>query len=102
MALSQGIRARLEVQRVLLKEKLDQLGPNDPPSALNLDPDASPLLSVAGGAHVSQGGLGGGGRGPSVSLTTCWVWFDLVVRSEVKFHTTLVHDSSADSDGNKY
>uniref|UniRef100_H3CV78 Tyrosine-protein kinase n=1 Tax=Tetraodon nigroviridis TaxID=99883 RepID=H3CV78_TETNG len=46
VALSQGIRARLEVQRVLLKEKLDQLGPRDPPSALSPDPEASPPLSA--------------------------------------------------------
>uniref|UniRef100_A0A674NEU9 Tyrosine-protein kinase n=1 Tax=Takifugu rubripes TaxID=31033 RepID=A0A674NEU9_TAKRU len=46
VALSQGVRARLEVQRVLLKEKLDQLGPEDPPSALNQDQDATtPLLN---------------------------------------------------------
>lgn len=56
MALSQGVRARLEVQRVLLKEKLDQLGPEDPPSALNQDQDATSLLSAAG----SVGGEGGG------------------------------------------
>lgn len=58
MALSQGVRARLEVQRVLLKEKLDQLGPEDPPSALNQDQDATSLLSAAG----SVGGGGGGGK----------------------------------------
>ncbi|KAK7913052.1 hypothetical protein WMY93_013263 [Mugilogobius chulae] len=34
---SQGVRAKLEVQRLLLKEKLDQLGSQDPPSALELD-----------------------------------------------------------------
>ncbi|XP_056876541.1 tyrosine-protein kinase Fes/Fps isoform X1 [Takifugu flavidus] len=48
VALSQGVRARLEVQRVLLKEKLDQLGPEDPPSALNQDQDATTLLLAAG------------------------------------------------------
>ncbi|XP_023809269.1 tyrosine-protein kinase Fes/Fps [Oryzias latipes] len=35
--LSQGIRAKLEVQRILLKEKLDQLGSREPPSALDMD-----------------------------------------------------------------
>ncbi|XP_055010658.1 tyrosine-protein kinase Fes/Fps isoform X3 [Boleophthalmus pectinirostris] len=34
--LSQGVRAKLEVQRLLLKEKLDQLGSQDPPPALEL------------------------------------------------------------------
>lgn len=57
MALSQGIRARLEVQRVLLKEKLDQLGPKDPPSALNHNSEATLLLSIAGSAHVSEGNI---------------------------------------------
>uniref|UniRef100_A0A667YFY5 Tyrosine-protein kinase n=1 Tax=Myripristis murdjan TaxID=586833 RepID=A0A667YFY5_9TELE len=37
VALSLGMRAKLEVQRLLLKEKLDQLGAADPPSALQLD-----------------------------------------------------------------
>lgn len=37
VALTRGIRAKLEVQRVLLKEKLDQLGSKDPPSALDED-----------------------------------------------------------------
>lgn len=60
VALSQGIRARLEVQRVLLKEKLDQLGTKEPVSSLNQDLEASSLLSVAGSAHVSEGGLVGG------------------------------------------
>ncbi|XP_055088557.1 tyrosine-protein kinase Fes/Fps [Periophthalmus magnuspinnatus] len=32
--LSQGVRAKLQVQRLLLKEKLDQLGSQDPPTAL--------------------------------------------------------------------
>lgn len=61
VTLSQGIRARLEVQRVLLKEKLDQLGPKEPPSALNWNPETSTLLSVSGIAHVSEGRLGGTG-----------------------------------------
>lgn len=72
MALSQGIRARLEAQRLLLKEKLDQLGSKEPPSALNQDPETSSLPSAAGSAFVSEGGSGwGGGRGLLVSLTTC-------------------------------
>ncbi|XP_072321805.1 tyrosine-protein kinase Fes/Fps isoform X2 [Eucyclogobius newberryi] len=37
MFVSQGVRAKLEVQRQLLKEKLDQLGSQDPPPALELD-----------------------------------------------------------------
>lgn len=57
VALSQGIRARLEVQRVLLKEKLDQLGPGDPPSALNQDQDAASLLLAAGSVGVGGGGV---------------------------------------------
>lgn len=64
MALSQGIRARLEAQRLLLKEKLDQLGSEEPPSALNQDPETSTQLpSVAGSAFVSEGGSGWGGMG---------------------------------------
>lgn len=59
VALSQGVRARLEVQRVLLKEKLDQLGPKEPPSALNEDQDAASLLSAVGSVLVSEGGLRG-------------------------------------------
>uniref|UniRef100_A0AAX7VHY6 Tyrosine-protein kinase n=1 Tax=Astatotilapia calliptera TaxID=8154 RepID=A0AAX7VHY6_ASTCA len=39
VALTQGQRAKLEVQRLLLKEKLDKLGSREPPSALNLDTD---------------------------------------------------------------
>lgn len=72
MALSQGIRARLEAQRLLLKEKLDQLGSKEPPSALNQDPETSSLPSAAGSAFVSEGGSGWGwGWGLLVSLTTC-------------------------------
>ncbi|XP_053172628.1 tyrosine-protein kinase Fes/Fps [Scomber japonicus] len=40
VALSQGIRAKLEAQRLLLKEKLDQLGSREPPPALQLDTDS--------------------------------------------------------------
>uniref|UniRef100_A0AAV2J5R7 F-BAR domain-containing protein n=1 Tax=Knipowitschia caucasica TaxID=637954 RepID=A0AAV2J5R7_KNICA len=36
VVLSQGLRAKLEVQRLLLKEKLEQLGSEDPPPALEL------------------------------------------------------------------
>lgn len=43
VALSQGIKAKLEVQRLLLKEKLDELGGNEPFSALNLDADTVSL-----------------------------------------------------------
>uniref|UniRef100_A0A8C4EGJ4 Tyrosine-protein kinase n=1 Tax=Dicentrarchus labrax TaxID=13489 RepID=A0A8C4EGJ4_DICLA len=45
VALSQGMRAKLEVQRLLLKDKLDQLGSKEPPSALRLDPDSVSLSS---------------------------------------------------------
>lgn len=93
MALSQGIRARLEVQRVLLKEKLDQLGPRDPPSALSPDPEASPPLSVTGIAHVSEGRLGGG-RGSAGFPDNVLGLFSgngggLVLRSEAKFYTVI-------------
>lgn len=57
VALSQGVRARLEAQRVLLKEKLDQLGHKDPPSALNEAVD-SVLVSegrLRGDQSVGQG-----------------------------------------------
>lgn len=43
VALSQGMKAKLEVQRLLLKEKLDQLGHNEPFSALKLDADTVSL-----------------------------------------------------------
>ncbi|GAA6227848.1 tyrosine-protein kinase Fes/Fps-like [Lates japonicus] len=43
VALSQGMRAKLEAQRFILKEKLDQLGSREPPSALTLDPDTVSL-----------------------------------------------------------
>lgn len=46
VALSQGMRAKLEAQRLLLKEKLDRLGSKEPPSALKLDPDAVSLSSI--------------------------------------------------------
>lgn len=68
MALSQGVRARLEAQRVLLKEKLDQLGPEDPPSALNQDQDATSLLSTAGSVGVSEGGSGGAEWGTGTNI----------------------------------
>lgn len=45
VALTQGQRAKLEVQRLLLKEKLDKLGSREPPSALNLDTDTVSLSS---------------------------------------------------------
>lgn len=35
VAQSQGMKAKLEVQRVLLQEKLEQLGSSEPPSALD-------------------------------------------------------------------
>ncbi|KAM9366153.1 tyrosine-protein kinase Fes/Fps [Symphorus nematophorus] len=51
VALSQGMRAKLEVQRLLLKEKLDQLGSREPTSALKLDSDAISLSSNASNDH---------------------------------------------------
>ncbi|XP_037337352.2 tyrosine-protein kinase Fes/Fps [Pungitius pungitius] len=45
VALSQGQRAKLEVQRLLLKDKLDQLGSKEPPSALRLGPESISLSS---------------------------------------------------------
>uniref|UniRef100_A0A671UUU0 Tyrosine-protein kinase n=1 Tax=Sparus aurata TaxID=8175 RepID=A0A671UUU0_SPAAU len=45
VALSLGLRAKLEVQRLLLKEKLDKLGSREPPSALKLEPDSVSLSS---------------------------------------------------------
>uniref|UniRef100_A0A7N6B9W7 Tyrosine-protein kinase n=1 Tax=Anabas testudineus TaxID=64144 RepID=A0A7N6B9W7_ANATE len=44
VALSQGIRAKLEVQRLILKEKLDQLGSDEPPTALMMDIDTVSTL----------------------------------------------------------
>lgn len=43
VALSQGMKAKLEVQRLLLKEKLDQLGYNEPLSVLKLHADTVSL-----------------------------------------------------------
>ncbi|XP_068587045.1 tyrosine-protein kinase Fes/Fps isoform X1 [Cebidichthys violaceus] len=51
VALSQGMRAKLEVQRLLLKEKLDQLGSKEPSSALKLDPDTISLSSNSSNHH---------------------------------------------------
>ncbi|XP_070712279.1 tyrosine-protein kinase Fes/Fps isoform X1 [Pempheris klunzingeri] len=51
VALSQGIRAKLEVQRLLLKKKLDQLGSKEPPLALQLDLDTVSLSSNTSNDH---------------------------------------------------
>ncbi|XP_041846405.1 tyrosine-protein kinase Fes/Fps isoform X2 [Melanotaenia boesemani] len=52
VALSQGIKAKLEVQRLILKEKLDQLGSREPPTALKLlDSDTVSLSSCTGNNH---------------------------------------------------
>ncbi|XP_047197025.1 tyrosine-protein kinase Fes/Fps isoform X2 [Hippoglossus stenolepis] len=51
VALSQGMRAKLEAQRLILKEKLDQLGSKEPPSALRLDPDNVSLSSNSSSEH---------------------------------------------------
>ncbi|XP_037552193.1 tyrosine-protein kinase Fes/Fps isoform X2 [Nematolebias whitei] len=45
VALSQGFKAKLDIQRLLLKEKLDQLGSKEPPLALRLDTDTVSLTS---------------------------------------------------------
>uniref|UniRef100_A0AAX7SZ05 Tyrosine-protein kinase n=1 Tax=Astatotilapia calliptera TaxID=8154 RepID=A0AAX7SZ05_ASTCA len=52
VALTQGQRAKLEVQRLLLKEKLDKLGSREPPSALNLDTDTVSLSSSTSNDHT--------------------------------------------------
>uniref|UniRef100_A0A672HNR0 Tyrosine-protein kinase n=1 Tax=Salarias fasciatus TaxID=181472 RepID=A0A672HNR0_SALFA len=54
VALSRGIRAKLEVQRVLLKEKLDQLGSAEPVSALNLDGDTISSSSTSSNPPVHE------------------------------------------------
>ncbi|KAM3876996.1 tyrosine-protein kinase Fes/Fps [Diretmus argenteus] len=46
VALSLGMRAKLEAQRLLLKEKLDQLGSCEPPSALQLKNSSSRSVST--------------------------------------------------------
>ncbi|XP_029282113.1 tyrosine-protein kinase Fes/Fps isoform X3 [Cottoperca gobio] len=48
VALTLGVRAKLEVQRLLLKEKMDLLGSQEPPSALKLDLDN---VSVSSNYH---------------------------------------------------
>ncbi|KAM8876392.1 tyrosine-protein kinase Fes/Fps isoform 1-T1 [Synchiropus picturatus] len=53
VALSQGTKAKLEVQRLILKEKLDQLGSREPPSALYLDGDAPPQPSKTSNSPAS-------------------------------------------------
>ncbi|XP_077419898.1 tyrosine-protein kinase Fes/Fps isoform X2 [Vanacampus margaritifer] len=45
VALSQGRRAKLEVQRLILKTALEQLGSQEPPPALQLDKDTLSLSS---------------------------------------------------------
>ncbi|KAM4596932.1 tyrosine-protein kinase Fes/Fps [Fundulus diaphanus] len=52
VALSQGIKAKLDVQRLLLKEKLDHLGTREPPHALRLDTDSFSLLSTTSTDNV--------------------------------------------------
>ncbi|XP_061521736.1 tyrosine-protein kinase Fes/Fps [Phycodurus eques] len=47
VAVSQGRRAKLEVQRLILKTKLEQLGSREPPPALQLDKDSLSLSSNA-------------------------------------------------------
>nr|XP_054588116.1 tyrosine-protein kinase Fes/Fps [Nothobranchius furzeri] len=58
VALSQGIKAKLEVQRILLKEKLDQLGSREPPVALILDTDSgSNISSTSNESNQTSGKL---------------------------------------------
>lgn len=47
VAQSQGMKAKLEVQRVLLKEKLEQLGSTEPPSAPGLATNVCSLWQPA-------------------------------------------------------
>ncbi|XP_054893081.1 tyrosine-protein kinase Fes/Fps isoform X2 [Poeciliopsis prolifica] len=56
VALSQGMKAKLEIQRLLLKEKLDQLGFREPPQALRLDMDSVSLLSSTSNDNVQTSG----------------------------------------------
>ncbi|KAG7230523.1 hypothetical protein INR49_012236 [Caranx melampygus] len=51
VALSQGVRAKLEAQRLLLKEKLEQLGFREPPPALTLDSDTVSISSILSNDH---------------------------------------------------
>ncbi|KAM9410358.1 tyrosine-protein kinase Fes/Fps [Pholidichthys leucotaenia] len=51
VALTQGMRAKLEAQRLLLKEKLDLLGSREPPCALKLDTDNVSLSSSTSNDH---------------------------------------------------
>ncbi|XP_069549694.1 tyrosine-protein kinase Fes/Fps [Brachyistius frenatus] len=51
VALSQGVRAKLEAQRILLKTKLDKLGCKEPPSALKLDTDTVSLSPSTSNDH---------------------------------------------------
>uniref|UniRef100_A0A3Q1HAY3 Tyrosine-protein kinase n=1 Tax=Anabas testudineus TaxID=64144 RepID=A0A3Q1HAY3_ANATE len=54
VALSQGIRAKLEVQRLILKEKLDQLGSDEPPTALMMDIDTVSVSSSTSNTILSH------------------------------------------------
>ncbi|KAG7482369.1 tyrosine-protein kinase Fes Fps [Solea senegalensis] len=51
VALSQGVRAKMEAQRLILKQKLEQLGSEEPPSAMILDPDRVSLSSNSSNEH---------------------------------------------------
>ncbi|XP_041790782.1 tyrosine-protein kinase Fes/Fps [Chelmon rostratus] len=51
VTLSLGMRAKLEVQRLILKENLDKLGSKEPPSALKLDPDTISCSSNTSNDH---------------------------------------------------
>ncbi|XP_043953917.1 tyrosine-protein kinase Fes/Fps [Gambusia affinis] len=56
VALSQGIKAKLDVQRLLITEKLDQLGFREPPQALRLDMDSVSLSSSTSNENVQTSG----------------------------------------------
>uniref|UniRef100_A0A7N8XWE7 Tyrosine-protein kinase n=1 Tax=Mastacembelus armatus TaxID=205130 RepID=A0A7N8XWE7_9TELE len=57
VALSQGTRAKLEIQRLILKEKLDKLGSTEPPSALMLDQDTPSLSPNTINCQERQGSI---------------------------------------------
>ncbi|XP_019742529.1 tyrosine-protein kinase Fes/Fps [Hippocampus comes] len=51
VALSQGRRAKLEIQRLILKTALEQLGSQEPPPALQLDKDTLSISSNTSNDH---------------------------------------------------
>ncbi|KAK2920248.1 tyrosine-protein kinase Fes/Fps isoform X2 [Channa argus] len=51
VALSQGVRAKMEIQRLVLKEKLEKLGSREPPSVMIADLDTVSLSSNTSNEH---------------------------------------------------